>query len=147
MYGDPARLRADAASLRSDATQMRAQASTLRAQASGLGWHSIAGDAFRAQLDAIAADLGRSAAFVEEAADQLSNHARAVGDLHQQITNAERTFAHLIDEAHTLVRSAADAATGLAERAREIVQHLPVRPPPGSEDWLKVKTLFASKSW
>jgi hypothetical protein len=93
VVGDPAELQALAHRVRAEADEVARVAAWVGATA-GVPWQSPAADAFRARVHERAGGLRCVAAQVEEAADLLGAHARAVAAV---LARAEELAHHLAE--------------------------------------------------
>ena len=95
MYGDTEVMRRRAGQLREQGVDLRALADRLVAQTESVGWTGRAADSLRERIRDRAAQLGRSAARHEAAAESLERHLQEVDRLKELIAESEVQAARL----------------------------------------------------
>ncbi|PXA68689.1 hypothetical protein [Cryobacterium arcticum] len=162
MYGDMAALGRRSAELRILAEDTRTRATTLRA-AVGTTWVSAAAATFIEQLGQRAGNLDASATSLEEAADAIDAHIRAVEAVKQAIAEAEQWISDRWNDAARLVGNTVEVISegaenvfeffgtevprALVSEADELVRTVRELPPVGSPDWLDLADTFHRRGW
>ncbi|QYF72689.1 hypothetical protein [Cryobacterium sp. PAMC25264] len=162
MYGDMAALGRRSTELRTLAADTRTRAGVLRS-AVGDTWVSAAAATFIDQLGQRAGNLDSSAASLEEAADAIDAHIRAVELVRQAIAEAEQWISDRWNDAARLVGNTVEVIAegaenvfeffgtevpgALVNEADELIRTVRELPAPGSPDWLALSDTFHQRGW
>ena len=143
MYGDTSVIRGLARTMRDQAADIRHEADRLVAHAESVHWSGLAADALRRRSRDRAADLRRTAALHDDAADALDHHADEVDRLKELIASIERRVQGLVagarDRLAELGRGILDGIRHVAPDPLDQLLDRFVPPPSGSKDWLDVE--------